>query len=39
MFFLFGSSKDNFLNLLVYTDKWSEEQKINFLEELYQLNK
>ena len=37
--FLFGSSKDNFLNLLVYTDKWSEEQKITFLEELYQLNK
>ena len=37
--FLFGSSKDNFLNLLVYTDKWTEEQKIIFLEELYQLNK
>lgn len=37
--FLFGSSKDNFLNLLVYTDKWNEEQKITFLEELYQLNK
>lgn len=37
--FLFGSSKDNFLNLLVYTDKWTEEQKITFLEALYQLNK
>lgn len=37
--FLFGSSKGNFLNLLVYTDKWSEEEKIVFLENLYKLNK
>ena len=37
--FLFGSSKDNFLNLLVYTDRWNEEQKITFLEELYKLNR
>jgi hypothetical protein len=37
--FLFGSTKDNFLNLLVYTNKWSEEQQILFLENLYQLNK
>ncbi len=37
--FLFGSSKDNFLNLLVYTEKWTEEEKIQFLEQLYELNK
>jgi len=37
--FLFGSSKDNFLNLLVYTIKWSEDEKILFLEKLYALNK
>ena len=37
--YLFGSSKDNFLNLLVYTDNWSEDKKITFLEELYKLNK
>ncbi len=37
--FLFGSVKDNFLNLLVYTDKWTEAEKITFLENLYQLNK
>ncbi len=37
--FLFGSVKNNFINLLVYTDKWSEEEKIVFLEKLYQLNK
>jgi hypothetical protein len=37
--FLFGSSKDNFLNLLVYTNIWSENEIINFLENLYQLNK
>ncbi len=37
--FLFGSSKDNFLNLLVYTNSWSENEKIEFLENLYKLNK
>lgn len=37
--FLFGSSKENFLNLLVYTSKWSEDEKIIFLEDLYKLNK
>ncbi len=37
--FLFGSVKDNFLNLLVYTNKWSEEEKIVFLETTYKLNK
>jgi len=37
--FLFGSVKDNFLNLLVYTNKWSQEEKIIFLENLYKLNK
>lgn len=37
--FLFGSTKENFLNLLVYTDKWSEVEKIIFLEELFKLNK
>ena len=37
--FLFGSSKDNFLNLLVYTDVWSEDEKIIFLENLFELNK
>ncbi|MFC7773910.1 hypothetical protein [Flavobacterium sp. GCM10027622] len=37
--FLFGSVKANFLNLLVYTNSWEEAQKIQFLEELYLLNK
>ncbi len=37
--FLFGSSKNNFLNLLVYTKKWTEDEKISFLENLYKLNK
>ncbi|KFC24289.1 hypothetical protein [Chryseobacterium sp. FH1] len=37
--FLFGTSKNNFLNLLVYSKLWSEEDKIKFLENLYQLNK
>ena len=37
--FLFGSSKNNFLNLLVYTNLWSEDEKINFLEKIYELNK
>ena len=37
--FLFGSSKDSFLNLLIYTNTWTEADKILFLENLYQLNK
>lgn len=37
--FLFGSTKNNFLNLLVYTNNWSEDEKIIFLENLYTLNK
>lgn len=37
--FLFGSSKNNFLNLLVYTNIWSENEIIIFLENLYKLNK
>lgn len=37
--FLFGSSKSNFLNLLVYTNNWSEDEKIIFLENLFKLNK
>lgn len=37
--YLFGSAKNNFLNLLVYTNNWSEDEKIIFLENLYKLNK
>ena len=37
--FLFGSSKSNFLNLLVYTNNWNEDEKIIFLENLFKLNK
>jgi len=37
--FLFGSINNNFLNLLVYTDNWNEEEKIIFLEKIYKLNK
>ena len=37
--FLFGSVKNNFINLLVYTNDWSEADKIVFLENLYKLNK
>lgn len=37
--FLFGVSKNNFLNLLVYTNVWSEDEKIKFLENLYEINK
>ena len=33
--FLFGSSKNNFLNLLVYTNDWNQDEKIIFLENLY----
>ena len=37
--FLFGSSQKDFLNLLVYTNNWTEEQKIKFLENLFEVNK
>ena len=37
--FLFGSSKNTFLNLLVYSNGWSEDEKIIFLEKLFILNK
>ena len=37
--FLFGSVGTNFLNLLVYTSIWTEEEKVLFLEKIYQLNK
>ena len=37
--FLFGSVKDNLLNLLVYTNEWDEDEKVRFLENLYELNK
>lgn len=37
--FLFGSSKDTFLNLLVYTNIWSENEKVVFLENLYEINR
>lgn len=36
--FLFGSIGNSFLNLLIYTDIWNENEKIIFLEELYKLN-
>lgn len=37
--FLFGSVKTNFLNLLVYTNNWTEDEKVAFLENLYKLNR
>ncbi len=37
--FLFGSVKDDFINLLVYTEEWNEDEKLKFLERLYDLNK
>lgn len=37
--FLFGTSNKNFLNLLVYTDIWNEDEKIKFLVNLYEINK
>jgi hypothetical protein len=36
--FLFGASKTEFLNLLVYTKLWEEKEKIAFLENLLELN-
>lgn len=38
-FFLFGSVKSNFLNILVYTKLWDEDKKVLFLEEIYKINK
>jgi hypothetical protein len=35
--FLFGSVKDDFLNLLIDTNEWNE--KVKFLENRYELNK
>lgn len=37
--FLFGSIKNTFLNILVYTSIWNEEEKILFLENVYKTNK
>lgn len=37
--FLYGSKKDQFLNLLVYTNKWSEEKQVIFLENLFKINR
>lgn len=37
--FLFGSAKDNFLNLLVYSNIGEEDKKVLFLEKLYELNR
>ena len=37
--FLFGSSKNTFLNILVYTSIWNESEKILFLENIYKINK
>lgn len=36
--FLFASVRDNFLNLLIYTDRWNEDEKVTFLENIYKLN-
>lgn len=37
--FLFGSSENTFLNILVYTSIWNEAEKILFLENVYKTNK
>jgi hypothetical protein len=37
--FLFGSIKNTFLNVLVYTSIWNEAEKILFLENVYKTNK
>ncbi|MGA9211386.1 hypothetical protein [Kaistella sp.] len=37
--FLFGSSEKTFFSFLIYTNRWKESKKIQFLENLYQLNK
>ena len=37
--YLFGSVRNNFTNFLVYTKIWTEEEQMEFLENLYNLNK
>lgn len=37
--FLYGINKDYILNFLIYTDKWEEDEKIEFLEQAYLGNK
>jgi hypothetical protein len=37
--FLYGVKSDLFVNYLVYTDKWDEQKKIDFLIKLYNRNK
>ena len=37
--FLFASKKNNFLNFLVYTNFWNENDKVKFLENLFNLNR
>ncbi|MES2544225.1 MAG: hypothetical protein V4548_05020 [Bacteroidota bacterium] len=36
--FLFGSTGSDFSNLLIYTNIWTQEKQIEFLENVYQLN-
>ena len=36
--FLYGTKSDLLTNFLVYTDKWDEQKKIDFLEKFYSLN-
>lgn len=36
--FLYGTKSDLLSNFLVYTDKWDEQKKIDFLEKFYSLN-
>jgi hypothetical protein len=36
--FLYGTKSDLLTNFLVYTDKWGEQKKIDFLEKFYSLN-
>jgi len=37
--FLYGVKSNLLINYMVYTNIWSEQKKIEFLEELYELNK
>jgi hypothetical protein len=37
--FLYGAKSDLLLNFLVYTDKWNEQVKVDFLEKVYSLNR
>jgi hypothetical protein len=36
--FLYGTKSDFLINFLVYTDKWDEKKKIDFLEQFHSLN-